>query len=379
MKKISKTLLTVIITAIVTFFLTTVVLFSEIKPFLKLLRVSSIIDTFYIDKYDKVKAQDEAIEAFVNTIGDKYASYYDEKSADEIMKAYEGTYRGIGVEVYKNPEADKIVISNVFEGSSAYLAGIKPGDIIVSIDATEYTGEQINDAIEYIKNTANGEKKIEIAVLRDNKVLNFCVKNGKVNMYEVSSRFIDDICYIRYAGFSETSHIEAEKIIKSLNENIKGIVIDIRNNPGGSLESVIGLSDLFLDNEMIMYTLDKNGNKKVYKATKGKCDLPLAVLVNSHSASASEVFAGAIQSNDRGVIVGEKTYGKGVTQAIIYMDGKSTKKGALKLTVTKNFTPDGRWMNESIIPDIEAKEPICENIENDEAFLKAVTSLKKGK
>ena len=155
-------------------------------------------------------------------------------------------------------------------------------------------------------------------------------------------------------------------------------MIDIRNNPGGEFNSAIELCDLFLEDVTIMYTENKAGDRKYYKAKKGSCKIPMAVLVNGSSASASEIFAGAMKDNKRAVLVGEKTYGKGVSQVVRYLNPLDKSEGALKLTVIKNYSPSGRWINESITPDVEIKtEEIAENIKEDAAFIAAIKELKK--
>ena len=135
---------------------------------------------------------------------------------------------------------------------------------------------------------------------------------------------------------------EFERIVKNLDSNIKGIVVDVRNNPGGEFTSSIKMCDLFLEDEMIMYTIDKNGKKTVYNAEKGGSSLPLAILVNGSTASASEIFAGSMQANGRATIIGEKTYGKGVSQTIRYINPLDSSEGALKITTCRNYTPDGK-------------------------------------
>ena len=178
--------------------------------------------------------------------------------------------------------------------------------------------------------------------------------------------------FITYENLEKFAYSN-DKLCKS----VKGIVLDIRNNPGGDFDSAIELCDLFLDDELIMYTVDKDGKRKDYYAKSGKCDLPLAIMVNGASASASEIFAGALQANGRAVIVGDKTYGKGVSQTIQYVNPKDPSAGIVKFTVCKNYTPDGKWINESIIPDVKVtSESEIADIRDDEVFIAAVNSLK---
>lgn len=384
MKKVSKPLITVLMTFILTVFL----IFSALCiflhqydiPFKKLMKIGAIIDELYVGEYDEETLEENAINAVLEALDDKYAVYYDEENAKETMQLLNGYYVGIGVEVFANTEKNAIEVISAYEDSPADRAGIKSGDLIVKVDDNEYTAKNVADAILHMKGAGEAElnKELSIELERGGERLEVKLKREKINMYKVASKTIDDICYIRYSGFTKDSEGELKKLVASLDKNkIKGIVLDIRNNPGGDLESAIDACDLFLDDGVIMYTTDKNGEKKEYFATKGASELPLAILVNSSSASASEILAGSLQDRKRAIIVGEKTYGKGVTQTIRYINPFDEAEGAIKLTTYKNYTPGGRWINESVIPDIEVKsEKIDKNIENDAAFIAAADAIK---
>lgn len=384
MRKASKTFLTIIITSVLTLIVTLLVLFMVFLnaefPFKKLVKINSIIQESYVGEYDKEKGEEDAINALISSLGDKYAVYYDEENAKETMQLLDGHYIGVGIEVFANTEKDRIEVISSYEDSPAEKAGIKSGDLLVKIDSQEYSAKTIADAIVYMKggNVKNPlEKAISIELERNGERFTVSLKREKINMYKVKHEVIDSFSYIRYSGFTEESESELEKIIKSIDtKKIKGIVLDIRNNPGGSLESAIKACDLFLNDGLIMYTENKNGEKGEFFATQGANELPLAIIVNNSSASASEILAGSLQDRKRAIIVGEKTYGKGVTQTIRYINPFSEKDGAIKLTTYKNYTPGGKWINEGIYPDILAEtENRSENIKNDAAFIAAVNSL----
>lgn len=352
-------------------------------PFQKLLKVISIIDSSYIEDFDRDKCEENAINAVLETIGDKYAVYYDEENAEKTMQMIEGYYVGIGIEISANTEKGFIEVISAYEDSPADKAGILGGDFIKSIDEKEYTASSMADAVSYMKGLGINEplkKPITMTLLRGEEELTVTLRREEINMYKVKSEIIDDICYIRYSGFTSGSLKEFSAIVDNLDKRIKGIVVDIRNNPGGEFNSAIDMCDLFLDDEMILYTVDKSGKKTVYNAKKGSCKLPLAIIVNSSSASAAEIFAGSMKANGRAVIVGEKTYGKGVSQTVRYLNPLDKTDGALKLTTCKNYTPDGKWINEAILPDIFAEAPRVEgDIGQDAAFIAAVKSLKEDK
>lgn len=383
-KNITKILITAGITAFVSFVFTLFAVYIYFKnlpvPLTNIIKTSKIIESSFVGEFDPQKAEEDMLRALVSGLDDKYAVYYDENSAKETFQLIDGYYIGIGLEVFANPDTHKIEVISAYKDTPAYKAGIKKGDCIIKIDRKTYGAESLAEAVVYMKGLKEEkrlEKEITLTLERDGELFDCKLKREEIDVYKVESEIVDGICYIRYSGFTQSATDEVEKILNSL-KNVDGIVIDVRDNPGGELASALGLCDLFLDDEMIMYTVDKNENKKEYMAKKGKCDLPLAVIVNGSSASAAEVFAGALQANDRAVIVGEKTYGKGVTQTVQYINPRDLSAGAIKITTHKNYTPDGRWINDSIIPDVKAdSEEDVSDILSDGAFLAAVNTLKK--
>lgn len=384
--KILKTVLIIII-IIITASVTVVATLFFVNAYLKnlpipvdnLMRVASLIDEYYYDDYDSSKIEENMLGAVVDGLGDKYSVYYNEKNAKEQVMEIDGYYVGIGVEAYANSESKKIEVISAYEESPAYKAGVRSGDYIVRIDGKDYDANSFPEAVIHMKGVNENnplEKELRLTLERDGELIEVSLKRKKIQMNKVKSEIIEDICYIRYPGFDELSLKEVKKIVNNLDDTVKGIVIDVRNNPGGEFKSSIDMCDLFLDDVPIMYTVDKSGRKTVYKAKKGKCDLPLAVLINRASASASEIFAGALQSNGRAVIVGEKSFGKGVSQTVRYINPHDFSAGAVKLTICRNYTPDGRWINESVIPDIPMETEMSTEIKNDAAFKTAVESIK---
>lgn len=380
-----------LITAVITAVLSAVITLCCVKFYFNKLplsienisKVAKIIDNSYIGDYDAKKMEDYALSAIVSSIGDDYSAYYDGDSAEDTMNKLEGHYIGIGLEVFANTEKNKIEVASVYKNSPADKAGIKQGDFIVEIDGMKYEAFELEKAVTYMKGDKEKnplEKDVEIMLEREGKRISTKLKREKIDLHKVESQIVDGVCYIKLSGFSKDAVKSVEKILNELSsDKTSGVVIDVRNNPGGVFSSAIDLCDLFLEDGVIMYTLDKKGNKKVYKASKEACKLPLAVIVNGASASASEIFAGSMQDNKRAVIVGEKTYGKGVCQTIQYIDNMDKSDGALKLTTGKNFTPNGKWINDKITPDIKISGEISSSLAEDAAFIAAVSSIKEGK
>ncbi len=383
-RKTIKTVLITFASTVVFIVVLAFVLISSIDfPYKDFYRVASIIKSSYVGEYDSKKGEEAAINGLLSSIGDDYAAYYNEDDLDELMTLIDGYYIGVGAEVFANTEKKRIEITAAIPDSPAEKAGIMGGDLVKEIDGKEYTDSDLDDAVKYLKGVGVEnplEKDVKMTLIRGEEEYTVTLRREDVNMYKVTSQIIDDICYVKYSGFTETSHQEFDEIVESLDKSVKGIVVDLRDNPGGELNSAINMCDIFLEEETVMYTLNKDGKKHVYKAKKGSVDIPLAVIVNGNSASASEVFAGAIKAHKRGVIVGEKTFGKGVTQTVISLNPISPSDGAVKLTTYKNYTPDGKWINEGITPDINTPAPtVTGDISDDQAFIEAVKSLKKDK
>lgn len=383
-RKTIKTVLITFASTVVFIVVLAFILISSIDfPYKDFYRVASIVESSYVGEYDQKKGEEAAINALLDSIGDDYAAYYNEEAIDELMTLIDGYYIGVGAEVFANTEKKRIEITAAIPGSPAEKAGITGGDLIKEIDGKEYTDTDLDDAVKYLKGVGVEnplEKDVKMTLIRGDEEYTTTLKREDINMYKITSQIIDDICYVKYSGFTESSHQEFDEIVKNLDKSVKGIVMDLRGNPGGELNSAINMCDIFLDEEVVMYTLNKEGEKHVYKAKDGKTDIPLAVIVNGNSASASEVFAGAVKAHKRGTIVGEKTFGKGVTQSVISLNPISPTSGAVKITTYKNYTPDGKWINDGITPDINVPTPtVIGDISEDQAFLEAVKSLKKDK
>lgn len=374
--------LTVVCTAALTAALTLVYV-RKTDTFDRLRRVVSIIEKEYVGKFDREKAEKAAIESVVESLGDKYAAYYEEEDAEQTLNYINGYYIGVGLEIFANTENDTLEVISAYEGSPAYKAGIKNGDVLYTIDRKKYGAKKFAKAAAAMRGTGLENPvgtKVEIVVLRGEEKLTFNIERANVELDRVESKTTaDGLCYIRYSGFADNSEKKLEKIVKTIDKTkVSGIIVDLRDNPGGEFDSSINMSDLFLKDGVIMYTENKKGRRTVYNAKKGACDIPLAVLVNGSSASASEIFAGAMKARGRGIIVGEKSYGKGVSQSVSYINMFDKSDGALKLTVCKNYLSDGTWLNSGVTPDIEVQDTLHEigDIENDKVYRAAADALK---
>ena len=309
---------------------------SEVEA--KLNAIDSVLDSFYFEEVDDEKAKDSIYKAYLSSYGDKYTVYY---TADEYKKLTEttnGTFSGIGAVCQISSEGG-ILLVDVYESGAGYKAGLRSGDRIIQVDGTDVTDMDLSSAVALVK----GEKgtQVGLKIVRDGATSDYTVVRDEIEVQTVNYAITEDnIGYISVSQFENVTAKQFKAAIEDLkSEGAKGIIIDIRNNPGGLLTTVISMLKDILPNGLIVYTEDKDGNRKEYSDNDNEeLDMPLAVLVNGNSASASEIFAGAIQDYGKGVIVGTQTFGKGIVQTVKPL----TDGSAIKFTIAKYFTPKGQ-------------------------------------
>lgn len=342
-----KTVYTVLITAVLTFISSTVLYFalgSNIVYFLsnnqtadgiaKLNRIDKLVDKYFYGDIDKKEMQDWAYAGYLAGLDDPYTEYISSGEYDSFTETSTGNYTGIGVEVTKNGE--ETVISDIFDGTPAEKAGFLPNDIIKKIDGKDMAGKALSEVSSAIKEYAG--KTFAVTVERGGKMIDINVEPGEIETVQVSGKMLDGgISYIRISMFE--GHC-AEQLKTALdnakNSGAKGIIFDVRNNPGGALDIITNCVDQILDEGIILTVRDKNGKENVYKAKdKEKIDLPIVILTNAQTASAAEVFTSSLHDNGKAYTVGTKTYGKGVVQTIFDLGDKSIAK----ITTAKYFTP----------------------------------------
>ena len=314
--------------------------------------IMSMIDSEFYFEYETEKVLDGIYYGVLNSLGDVYSTYYSKEEFDELMESTEGVYYGIGVQVSQSYETGIITVAKVFEGAPAFEAGMLPGDILVAVNDEDISGMDLNLVVTLIKSEEEGSK-VKITVLRDGKYVDMDVERRKVEYPAVEYEMLDNkIGYLQLVEFDTVSVKQFEAALKDLNsQGMQGIVFDLRNNPGGTLDSVVGILDMILPECTIIYTEDKNG-KVGNKYTSDKdtiLNVPAVVLVNGNSASAAEVFAGDVQDMGVATLVGTTTFGKGIVQQI-YPVGDGT---AVKLTQSSYFTSGGRNIHgDGIEPDV---------------------------
>lgn len=321
---------------------------SDGKYFKELKKAYDNIINGYVEKVDEAKLIDAAIEGMYNYLGDPYTSYIDQSSTDDLTDRLNGEYTGIGVEITKIEEG--IIVINVFENGPAYNAGIEPGDILVKLNGNDITNSSAADVSNSIKNS--NQSSVELSVLRDGITITKTVNIKNVNVPSVSKENFNDTGYIKIDTFSNTTYTQFKEALEALEKNnINGLVIDVRNNGGGYLNSAVEIAELFIEKGKNIYGLENKKGKTFYEDnTKTQRNYKISVLINSSSASASEILASALKESYGATIIGTTSYGKGTVQET----SKLSSGGMVKYTTAYWLTPNGNSVNNvGIKPDIE--------------------------
>ncbi len=329
---------------------------SDVRTVQKLNYLENLIDTEYLDEKDESSLREGLYAGLLAGLKDPYSTYYTAEQYKELNTSNEGSYVGIGAVLQKDEDGGAKVVQ-LYEGGPGEQAGLKTGDVIKAVDGTDVTEKETSDIASMVRDSEKDSVTLTIQRENEEKTRDIKVEIRDVEIQTVSHEMLDDDTgYIRISEFSEVTSDQYKKAFADLkSQGMKKLVVDLRDNPGGLLTAVCGVLRQILPEGLIVYTEDKNG-KREEETCDGKNELtmPLAVLVNGNSASASEIFAGAIKDYGIGTIVGTTTYGKGVVQTIQPL----TDGSAVKITIAKYYTPKGNDINKKgIEPDVEAELP----------------------
>ena len=319
---------------------------------------SDVLETLnneYVDPVDENKVLDAAINGMLQSL-DPYSSYMSPENFRNMNAETKGEFGGLGIEI--TMQAGLVKVISPIEGTPADKAGIKAGDFIIRINDTQVKGLNLFEAVSMMRGKVG--TKINLVIRRENvdDELKFTLTRGIIKIREVSAEVkLNSIGYIRLRAFNQKSHNQLKEKIKSFkSKRLNGYILDLRNNPGGLLSQAIKISDMFLDSGEIVSTKGRDKTDiKIFNAKKGDIidGLPLIVLINKGSASASEIVSGALKDHKRAIILGETSFGKGSVQSIIPL----TNRGALRLTTAKYYLPSGSSISEvGVTPDITVKE-----------------------
>ena len=313
--------------------------------------IEELINAYYLDEIDGQKVEDTMYTGMVAGLEDPYSVYYSKEELESMEESISGAYSGIGATLTQDPDTGELSVVSCFDGTPAQEAGLQPGDVITGWNGKSVEGIELSELVSKIK--TDPEEQLTMEIERDGETLEVELTRRVVQIPTVEYEMLDNqIGYIRLVEFDEVTADQFKEALEDLeNQNMEKLIIDVRNNPGGVLQVVCDMLDQLLPEGMIVYTEDKNGNRKEYTSDEEhQFTKPLAVLANENSASASEIFAGAIQDYGIGTIVGTTTFGKGIVQRTFYLsDGTG-----VKLTVAKYYTPKGHDIHKKgITPDVE--------------------------
>lgn len=315
--------------------------------------LESYIDTYFLDEIDEEMMAEAVYKGVVNGLGDAYAAYYTADEYKQIQEKTEGIYCGIGTYISADNENGIVTIIKPMKNSPAEKAGVLAGDILYAIDGEEVSNMEISQVQALIK----GEKgsKVELTLIRQQGEVKVTVTRDEIVEDTVASQMLDGkIGYIQVTSFEQVTSEQFRDAVDKLEaKGEEGLIIDLRDNGGGLLDTAVDMLDRLLPEGLVVYSMDKGGNKQEYNAKDpDKFDKPLVVLVNGKSASASEVFSGALQDKKAGKLLGTKTFGKGIVQGIFALQDGS----AVKMTTSKYYTPNGRNIHgKGLTPDIEVQ------------------------
>lgn len=303
--------------------------------------IYNTIDDYYLNGIDNDKMKDGIYKGMVDSLGDPYTVYYNTEEYKQFTSSSSGTYSGIGVAVSQNVTTGAITIVKTFKKGSGEKEGMKPGDVIYKVEGKKIEGLELSKVVSMIKGKEG--TFVKVTVLRDGKEIEFNLERKKLEVDTVNYRMEDrsgkKIGYISVSEFDEVTASQFKSAISELSkEGMEGLVIDLRDNPGGLLDVTCEMLDRMIKKGLLVYTVDKYGKRVDEDATDSDSfDKPVAILVNGNSASASEVFSGAMKDYKAATLVGTKTFGKGIVQSIVpFGDGT-----AMKVTVSKYYTPNG--------------------------------------
>ena len=378
-QKIYKIIMLVILTAFITFIITSLAMYTYftnntgyalinnttsntdlstegVPSYLK--KIRSAIDKYFLwkENIDETKLEDGAIKGYVEGLEDEYTEYIPASEMKEYTENINGSFVGIGIYMIEDEESNRVLVYYPIPGSPAEEAGIQAGDLIISVDGKEYTAEDFDTISNYIKGEEGTKVKIEID--RNGTRKSFEITRKKINTNPISSKLLNKtIGYIKLPSFDENTSLDfKEKTEALVKDGAKSLIIDLRNNGGGIVDEATKIADYILEkDEKILITVDNTDNKQITYSTQDPIfHLPIVVLVNENTASASEILAAALQENGKAKIVGTKTYGKGVIQTLFTL----TDGSGLKITTAEYYSPKENTIHEKgVKPDEEVKLP----------------------
>ncbi|RKD30091.1 S41 family peptidase [Thermohalobacter berrensis] len=354
------------------------------KKYEKVIAIENMVKQNFLNDVEDKDLVEGQIKGMFQALGDPYSVYMTKDEFTSFMEHTKGTYGGIGIIVAPG-EDNLITVVSPIEDTPGERAGIKPGDKIVKVNGKEFTADKMDDAVKVMK--GKPKTNVDITILRkdengNSKFIDLTITRETIRLKSVKSKMLKDkIGYIRIISFDELTYEDFMKHLEKLQDNgMKGLIIDLRNNPGGLLSETVEIADELIGKSVVVYTETKNGEREYRRSDADKLNIPFVVLVNEGSASASEILSGAVKDTNSGILIGTKTFGKGIVQRITQLKDGS----GFKLTVSEYFTPSGVSIHgKGIEPDIVLENPDdieqigVKNIEEDKQLQKAIEVIKE--
>ena len=341
----------------------------------------SLIDKYFLGDVDESKLKEGAIKGYIEGLNDPYTEYISKEDMDSYLEDTKGNFVGIGIYMVKDEKTNKIKVLSPIKNSPAEKAGIQPGDLILTVDGVEYSGDDLT----VISTKIKGEKdtSVKLQIQRNNEKMDFEIKRENIIVNPVEGEVLDNnIGYIEFSSFDEnTSEQFKSEFEKLKDKGINSLIIDLRNNGGGIVDEALKIADYIADKDsVLLYEVDKNDKETVKKSENEPIiNMPIVILTNGNTASSSEILAGALKDLGKAKTVGTKTYGKGIIQQILTLPDGS----GLKITTEKYLTPNKTAIHKvGILPDEEVELPSdIDNVlnvekEKDTQLQKAIELLK---
>lgn len=373
--KIYKVIMLVVLTAFITFVITSAVLYTYMKGNsaeekisnnggsvdAALSKYKALIDKYYLGEVDENKLIEGAIKGYIEGLDDPYTEYVSSEDMKDYTDSLMGNFIGIGIYMVKDEDSGRIQVLSPIKESPAEKVGILPGDLIIKVDDVEYTADDMTKAANIIKGEEGSKVKLEI--LREDKTLDFEITREKITTNPIITEVLDNnIGYIEVTSFDEDTAVHfKEKFEELQKQNIKSLIIDLRNNGGGIVDEATKIADYIVEKGSdLLITTDKNGKEEITKAQEDPIiNMPIVILVNENTASASEILSGALKDLGKATLVGTTTYGKGVIQQFLSL----TDGSGLKITTEEYFTPNRTKINKVGIEPNEVVE-LPKEVEN---------------
>ncbi|MBE0601061.1 MAG: S41 family peptidase, partial [Firmicutes bacterium] len=328
------------------------------QKYAELNQIADYIDYYYYQETDFDTLLDGAKAGMLAALDDPYTFYYTSEQFTDLWEDDEGQYAGIGIQISASYVTELCTITRTFEGSPAEQAGLRKGDVLVQVEDIDVTVATLQEAVDTMRGEVGAS--VHVSVMRDNEILEFDVVRAVIHINRVSSKMLDDsVGYILLYEFAgDCAQSFKEHLDALLAQDMKVLILDLRDNPGGWVQAAVEIADNFIDNDVVVYLEDRYGQQEFYYSTQGSVDIPVVMLMNEYSASSSEIIAGALQDYGIATIVGVQSFGKGVVQSVIALDQTKENTDGMQITTAQYYTPNGFCPKDvGITPDVEIALP----------------------